>query len=150
MIPILEFLSTVNDIRNYLPRFIEYDMINFSKFNILIDELNKESEQNKITKIRPKSSKHIPTSNKDVQQIQYNIKEQEKIINNNETKNIERNKYQTLNKQNIQFNTINNISSKKEKEKEKENLNTNKSLVIQKSDLRTKHFKKKISIKKEK
>ena len=139
MIPILEFLSTVNDIRNYLPRFIEYDMVNFSKFNILIDEINKESEQNKITKIRPKSSKHISTSNKDVQQIQYNNKEHEKMTNTKENKNIERNKYQTLNKQTIQFNTINNISSKQEKEKE--NLNTNKSLVIQKSDLRLKNFK---------
>ena len=61
----MEFLSEVNDIRNYLPRFIEYDMVNFSKFNILIDEINKEREHNNHIKKRPKSSKHISPSNKE-------------------------------------------------------------------------------------
>ena len=105
-------------------------MVNFNKFNLLIDEINKESDQNRITKIRPKSSKHISTSN-------HKHKEKEKILNPKDNKNIERNKYQALNKQNIQFNTINNISTKKEKE----NINTNKSLVIQKNDLRFKNLK---------
>ena len=114
IIPILEFLSTVNDIRNYLPRFVEYDMVNFYKFNILIDEINKEREQNNYIKNRPKSSKHISTSNKG------KIKE--------------RNKNQLYNEENMKYNTIN-INNISPRNKDKENTNSNKSLVIKKIEL---------------
>ena len=131
LIPILEFLSEVNDIRNYLPRFIEYDMVNFSKFNILIDEINKEREHNNHIKKRPKSSKHISPSNKEnpKNQNQYNKQnKEEKIINIKENKNQDRNRHHSLNKEKKKYNTINNTSSKMDKE----NTNQNKSLILKK------------------
>ena len=120
VIPILEFLSTVNDIRNYIPRFVEYDMVNFSKFNILIDEINKERDQNNYMKSRPKSTKHISTSNKG------KIKE--------------RNKYQMKNNQIIKYNTIN-LNDIPSKNKDKDNMSINKSHNIKKSELGFKNLK---------
>ena len=141
IIPILEFLSTVDDIRNYLPRFVEYDMVNFSKFNLLIDEINKEIENNNyLKKNSSKSSKRISTPYKEVQNIHYNNhNKEEKIINTKENKNNERKVYQVLNKQNMIFTTINPNTLRKDKEKE--NVNTNKSLAIQKNELRFKNVK---------
>jgi Dullard-like phosphatase family protein len=46
LIRVLQFLSNVKDVRNYIPRFIEYDMVNYNKFYYLLEEINKENEQN--------------------------------------------------------------------------------------------------------
>ena len=130
LIPILEFLSTVNDIRNYLPRFIEYDMVNFSKFNLLIDEINKEREQNINKKHRPKSSQHIITSNKVESRNESFNKNKDEKIKNDDKEIIERNKNDSFNKQNIKYNTINENSSNKEKKY----VNINKSHVIKEKE----------------
>ena len=45
IIPVLQFLSKVKDVRNYIPRFIELEMVNYNKFNLLLNEMNKENEQ---------------------------------------------------------------------------------------------------------
>ena len=118
IIPILEFLSNVNDIRNYLPRFIEFDMVNFTKFNLLIDEINKERQQNINLNDFPKTSKHVTVSNQEKQTkiYVYNNNNEKKLINNKEDKNNTKNQVYPLNNPNNKFNTIDNNSSKKEKE----------------------------------
>lgn len=47
LIPVLQFLADVNDVRNYIPKLVENDEIDFSKINYLINELNNENQQNK-------------------------------------------------------------------------------------------------------
>ena len=139
IIPILEFLSTVDDIRNYLLRFIEYDMVNFTKFNLLIDALNKQKEQNNIFRDRPKTSKHISTSKKEMpknQKINNNNNNnqsfnKDEIRKNKENINMDRNKHYSLNKNNIKYSTINNSSDLRGKE----GVNTNKSFSVKKIEL---------------
>ena len=57
LIPLLSFLSGVNDVRDYIPKFVENDEINFSNVNLLINDLNNEKEQNKYLRPRAKSHK---------------------------------------------------------------------------------------------
>ena len=142
VIPVLEFLSTVNDIRNYLPRFIEFDMVNFTKFSILLDEINKEKEQNKYLKNRPKSSKHMQISQKEIPSTQNinnnfnkNMNKKEMPLNTKENMVIERNKNGEIIQQNVKFSTINNSSSKKNKEY----IDINKSMAVKKNDFRNSH-----------
>ena len=135
VIPILEFLSTVDDIRNYLPRFVEYDMVNFTKFNLLIDEMNKPKEQN-IFQNRPKTSKYILSKNKELPKNQ-NINnnnpnfKQEEEMNKKDNKEIEFNKYNSLNKKITKYSTINNSSDMRDKE----GINTNKNYVVKKNEI---------------
>ena len=137
IIPILEFLSTVDDIRNYLPRFVEFEMVNFTKFNILIDEINKQKDHNNFFQNRPKTSKHITTTNKEIpkpQKINNNNNQnvnKEEINNKKDNKNTERNKYHSLDKNNTKYSTINNSSDIRIKE----DINNNKSYSIKKIDL---------------
>ena len=139
IIPILEFLSTVDDIRNYLPRFVEFDMVNFTKFNLLIDEINKQKESNNFFRDRPKTSKHISSVKKERPKNQkinnnnnnsQNVNEDE-IKKNKENKNMERNRHHSLNKNNIKYSTINNTYDLRTKE----SVNTNKSFSVKKIDL---------------
>ena len=57
LIPILQFLANVKDVREYIPKLVDNDEIDFSKINFVINELNNENEQNKFLKPRAKSQK---------------------------------------------------------------------------------------------
>ena len=57
LIPVLQFLSNVNDVRDYIPKLVENDEINMSKINILVNEVNNEYEQKKYLRPRAKSQK---------------------------------------------------------------------------------------------
>ena len=59
MIPFLQFLANVNDVRDYIPKFVENDSINFNKINFMINEINNENEQNKYLRPRAKSQKKL-------------------------------------------------------------------------------------------
>ena len=81
LIPVLEFLSKVKDVRYYIPRFTELEMVNYNKFYVLLNEINKEDEQNEYLKLRPKSTKHLGVKKKD-----------KKEVYNNNNKEIDKNK----------------------------------------------------------
>ena len=112
IIPVLEFLSGVKDVRNYIPRFCEYDMINYNKFSSLIDELNTENEQNEVLKKRPKSTKHFIVEKNDKKDISYN-NENNMIKKNKNLNNYTNLKKETENKRYDEKNTDNNINEKK-------------------------------------
>ena len=139
LIPILEFTSNVNDVRNFIPRFVEFDMVSFSKFNMLLDEINKQKEQNNIQKIRPKSSKHMQVSKQEFQNNLYNnnpnFNNDKKIEKEKEIKNRDNNNERNINhisiKQEKKFSTINNISVQQNKEIK----NINKNLALKKNEL---------------
>ena len=57
LIPILQFLANVKDVREYIPKLVDNDEIDFNKINFVINELNNENEQNKYLKPRAKSQK---------------------------------------------------------------------------------------------
>ena len=82
LIPVLQFLSNVNDVRDYIPKLVENDAIDFSKINFMIKELNNEKEQNKFLRPRAKSQKKFLTHNKAKSCIYRYIN-----INNNSTNN---------------------------------------------------------------
>ena len=88
LIPVLEFLSKVKDVRYYIPRFTELEMVNYNKFYLLINEINKEDEQNEYLKVRPKSTKHLGVKKKEKKEIYYNNnnKEIDKAKDRNEDK----------------------------------------------------------------
>ena len=65
LIPVLQFLANVNDVRDYIPKLVENDEIDFSKINFMINELNNENEENKILRPRAKSQKKFLARNKD-------------------------------------------------------------------------------------
>ena len=65
LIPVLQFLANVNDVRDYIPKLVENDEIDFSKINFMINELNNENEENKILRPRAKSQKKYLARNKD-------------------------------------------------------------------------------------
>ena len=62
LIPVLQFLSNVNDVRDYIPKLVENDEINMSKINILVNEVNNEYEQKKYLRPRAKSQKKFLAS----------------------------------------------------------------------------------------
>ena len=64
LIPLLSFLSGVNDVRDYIPKFVENNEINFSNVNLLINNLNNEKEQNKYLRPRAKSQKDCLIKNR--------------------------------------------------------------------------------------
>ena len=59
LIPVLELLANVDDVRNYIPRFVELNEVNFSKVKIIINEFENENNQKKYLRNRPKSNKKI-------------------------------------------------------------------------------------------
>lgn len=105
LIPVLQFLADVNDVRNYIPKLVENDEIDFSKINYLINELNNENQQNK-QKPRAKSQTKFMASKRP------NNKNTNYGINNN------------LNKNNI--NNLNINTKKRQFEEAKVNLEMNK------------------------
>ena len=65
LIPVLQFLSNVNDVRNYIPKLVENDEIDFKKINLMINELNNCNEPSKYIKSRAKSQKRYLPKRKD-------------------------------------------------------------------------------------
>ena len=59
LIPVLRFLSNVNDVRDYIPKFVDNDEIDFRKINLMINEISNENVQNKYLKPRAKSQKRF-------------------------------------------------------------------------------------------
>ena len=57
LVPVLQFLANVNDVREYIPKLVENDEIDFNKINYMIKELQIENEQNKFLRPRAKSQK---------------------------------------------------------------------------------------------
>ena len=53
----MQFLSNVNDVRDYIPKIVENDEIDFRKINLMINELNNGNEQNNHHKPRARSQK---------------------------------------------------------------------------------------------
>ena len=108
LIPVLQFLADVNDVRSYIPKLVENDEIDFSKMNYLINELNNENQQNK-QKPRAKSQTKFMASKRS------NNRNSNYGINNN------------LNKNNINNLNINN--KKQIFEETKVNLEMNKNNI---------------------
>ena len=119
LIPVLQFLSNVKDVRNYIPKFIDCDLVNYNKFNLLLEEIDKENEQNQYLKKRPKSTKHFNISKND----KPNHTNNKKGINYNENikydkdKNNNKKNYTNLNQENKRYeekyqnnNNMNNIN----------------------------------------
>ena len=81
IIPLLNFLSTVDDVRKYISSIIENDEINFNKVNMLIHSSNKKGNFYSFNKLIRHNSNNIRLNKK----INYNIDEEIKVnnINNN-------------------------------------------------------------------
>jgi hypothetical protein len=81
IIPLLNFLSTVDDVRKYIFSIIENDEINFNKVNMLIQSSNKKGNFYSFNKLIRHNSNNIRLNKK----INYNIDEEIKVnnINNN-------------------------------------------------------------------
>ena len=101
LIPVLQFLASVNDVRDYIPKLVENDEIDYCKINVIIKELNNENEQDKFLKPRAKSQKKIFARNKgknnsyvysykNICNIDNNNKDEDSIIN---IEQINKNKY---------------------------------------------------------
>ena len=80
LIPVLQFLADVNDVRNYIPKLVENDEIDFSKINYLINELNNENQQNKQRRRAKSQTKFMASKRPNNRSTNYGI-------NNNLNKN---------------------------------------------------------------
>ena len=80
LIPVLQFLADVNDVRNYIPKLVENDEIDFSKINYLINEFNNENQQNKQRPRAKSQTKFMNTKRPNNKNTNYGI-------NNNLNKN---------------------------------------------------------------
>ena len=94
LIPVLQFLSNVKDVRYYIPRFVEGDMVIYNKFKNLVEEIYQENEQNEYLKKRPKSTKHFH-ANKIIKE------DKEKEINYKEKENDKEKKHKNTNYTNL-------------------------------------------------
>ena len=83
LIPVLQFLSNVNDVRDYIPKIVENDEIDFRKINLMINELNNGNEQNKHHKPRARSQKRYLQKTKEKRNNSINYGYNNNIINNN-------------------------------------------------------------------
>ena len=83
LIPVLQFLANVNDVRDYIPKFVENDEIDFRKINLMINEINDENEQNKSLRPRAKSQKKFLGNYKEKKNHSMNYLYNKKINNNN-------------------------------------------------------------------
>ena len=134
LIPVLQFLSNVKDVRNHIPQFVESDMVNYNKFNLLLEEIDKENEQNEYLRKRPKSTKHfhVNKNNKKEKELNYKDKEsdKEKINRNNNYTNLNREnkRYEEKNINNTYNNT--NVNNNKINNNNKYILNNNKQKYI--------------------
>ena len=122
LIPVLQFLANVNDVRDYIPKLVENDEIDFSKINFMIKEFNNENEQNKFLRPRAKSQKKILASNKgknnsyiyNYKDINNNIGDDSNVNNTNNNNINQRQKYEDskINKDEINKNKyINNYNN---------------------------------------
>ena len=81
LIPVLKFLANVNDVRDYIPKIVDNDEIDFRKINLMINEISTENVQNKYLRPRAKSQKRfLGYKEKKNNSINYGYN---KIINNN-------------------------------------------------------------------
>ena len=129
LIPVLQFLANVNDVRDYIPKLVENDEIDFQKINYMINEFNNENEVKKYCRPRARSQKKFETKLKEKKNnsinygfngmINYNFdiskKSRQKPIFEESKTNLEiyNNKNINNNNENINFanayNTTNNI-----------------------------------------
>ena len=81
ILPLLEFLSNVDDVRKYIPYIIENDEINYNKISSLISTSNRNNRTFSINKYKKKGIQNIRLNKK----INYNFDEEMKVnyINNN-------------------------------------------------------------------
>ena len=81
IIPLLDFLSKVDDVRKYIPYIIENDEINYNKINLLIHTSNGNKQSYSLNKCNRQNCQNIRLNKK----INYNIDEEMKVnyINNN-------------------------------------------------------------------
>ena len=81
LIPVLQFLANVNDVRDYIPKIVVNDEIDFRKINLMINEISTENVQNKYLRPRAKSQKRfLGYKEKKNNSINYGYNN---IINNN-------------------------------------------------------------------
>ena len=116
LIPVLQFLSNVNDVRDYIPKLVENDEINMSKINILVNEVNNEYEQQKYLRPRAKSQKKFLAPKRG------NFRNNNYGVNNIMTKNSN--------------NNINNINIMNNKQRPYEDVKTNS----EKNKMKNKNF----------
>ena len=81
ILPLLEFLANVDDVRKYIPYIIENDEINYNKISSLISTSNRNKRTFSLNKYNKKGSQNIRLNKK----INYNFDEEMKVnyINNN-------------------------------------------------------------------
>ena len=135
IIPLLNFLSTVDDVRKYISFIIENDEINFNKVNMLIrpSSSNKKGKFFNFNKLIRHNSNNIRLNKK----INYNIDEEVKVnnINNNYNGTINfreplKNKIvRSNNDYNPSFNNLQNNESNKKIKKRKKIKNNSISIV---------------------
>ena len=80
ILPLLEFLSNVDDVRKYIPYIIENDEINYNKISSLIYASNRNKRTFSLNKYNKKGNQNIRLNKK----INYNFDEEMKVnyINN--------------------------------------------------------------------
>ena len=82
IIPFLAFLSTVEDVREYIPKIVIDDEINYKKIYNILDEFNSKKDCNKTTEIKKYEKKLINIIRKNPN----NIKNKNKKCSNNKIK----------------------------------------------------------------
>ena len=129
IIPLLDFLSKVDDIRKYVPFIIENDEINYNKISLLIHTSNRNINSCSHNKSIKQNIYNIRLNKK----INYNIDEEMKVnhINNEATINFNepsKNKIPKIpSKSNNSFNVYKNNMIKKAKKKKIRNKTKNNS-----------------------
>lgn len=131
LIPVLELLSNVDDVRSYIPRFVELNEINYTKVKVLMNEFDNENNQKKYLRSRPRSNTKIlherKENNSDQRKSNLNNsvkKENIKKNINNSNNNLTRSQIISEGKTNKYFN--NNNSNQKAKSQSNNNKNSAK------------------------
>ena len=128
IIPFLNYLSTVDDVRKFIPYVIENEEINYDKINLLNINLRRKSFS--LNKLYKNNSQKIRLNKK----INFNINEEMKVNNNNFTGTINfmnpsKNKLSKMPLCNNNYSILNNINDINKKNIKK-NKNKNNSISI--------------------
>ena len=128
IIPFLNYLSTVDDVRKFIPYVIENEEINYDKINLLNINLRRKSFS--LNKLYKNNSQKIRLNKK----INFNINEEMKVNNNNCTGTINfmnpsKNKLSKMPLCNNNYSILNNINDINKKNIKK-NKNKNNSISI--------------------
>ena len=118
IIPFLNYLSTVDDVRKFIPYVIENEEINYDKINLLNINLRRKSFS--LNKLYKNNSQKIRLNKK----INFNINEEMKVNNNNFT------------------GTINFMNPSKNKLSKMPLCNNNYSILNNRNDINKKNIKK--------